>query len=348
MKSSLVDYLVCPICRKNITLDASKKSKNEVLEGTLRCTNNHKFKIIRGIPRFVTDTAQDFVVTEDAFSSKWRKFNKQFHNKKWQDFQLKWLIERYDWKKHSNFIKFLKTKNTILEAGSGVGNSAKLLSTNSNSTVFAIDASESIDFAYKKYGNAKNIHFLQADLRQLPFKKNSFDYVLSDQVLHHTKNTETSFKYLVTFLKKNGHISVYVYNKKAPMREFADDFIRGRTTKMSEQECLEFSKDMACLGQSLSNLNKKITIKRDIPVLQIKKGTYDVQRFIYWYFLKCFWADDDDLDRSVGVNFDWYFPKLAFRHTQDEVKKWCKDSSLKIFKFKEVESGISVTAQRIK
>lgn len=346
MKPDLVNYLICPLCKKNITLSVKKESNKEIIEGTLTCTNNHKFKIIKGIPRFVTDTTKDFVVTEDAFSSKWKKFNKQFHNKKWQDFQLKWLIERYDWKSYANFIKFLKTKKMILEAGSGVGNSAKLLSTNSTSTVFAIDASQSIDFAHKKYGNIKNIHFLQADLRQLPFKKNSFDYVFSDQVLHHTKNTETSFKYLTTFLKKNGYISVYVYNKKSPMREFADDFIREKTTKMSEKNCLEFSKDMATLGRSLSGIKKKITIKRDIPTLQIKKGTYDVQRFVYWYFLKCFWADDGDFDRSVGVNFDWYFPKLAFRHTKDEVKKWCRDSTLKIFKFKEVESGISVTAQK--
>lgn len=346
MNIDLVDYLICPLCKKNITLSVKKESNKEIIEGTLTCTNNHKFKIINGIPRFVTDTTKDFVVTEDAFSSKWKKFNKQFHNKKWQDFQLKWLIERYDWKSYVNFIKFLKTKKMILEAGSGVGNSAKLLSTNSTSTVFAIDASQSIDFAYKKYGDIKNIHFLQADLRQLPFKKNSFDYVFSDQVLHHTKNTETSFKYLTTFLKKKGYISVYVYNKKSPMREFADDFIREKTTKMSEKDCLEFSKDMATLGRSLSDLKKKITVKRDIPTLQIKKGTYDVQRFVYWYFLKCFWADDGDFDRSVGVNFDWYFPKLAFRHTKDEVKKWCSDSTLKIFKFKEVESGISVTAQK--
>jgi len=346
MKPDLVNYLICPLCKKNITLSIKKESNREIIEGTLTCTNNHKFKIINGIPRFVTDTTNDFVVTEDAFSSKWKKFNKQFHNKKWQDFQLKWLIERYAWKSYANFIKFLKTKKMILEAGSGVGNSAKLLSTNSTSTVFAIDASQSIDFAYKKYGNIKNIHFLQADLRQLPFKKNSFDYIFSDQVLHHTKNTETSFKYLITFLKKNGYISVYVYNKKAPMREFADDFIREKTTKMSEKDCLEFSKDMATLGRSLSDIKKKITIKRDIPTLQIKKGTYDVQRFVYWYFLKCFWADDGDFDRSVGVNFDWYFPQLAFRHTKDEVKKLCEDSVLKIFKFKEVESGISVTAQK--
>ena len=117
---------------------------------------------------------------------------------------------------------------------------------------------------------------MQADLRQLPFKKNFFDYVYSDQVLHHTKNTQTSFKYLTKFLKKDGHISIYVYNKKAPIREFADDYIRSKTTKMSVSDCVQFSKDMTILGQSLSGLKKKITIPHDIKLLNIKAGTYDI------------------------------------------------------------------------
>ena len=92
-----------------------------------------------------------------------------------------------------------------------------------------------------------------------------------------------------------------------------------------------------------SNLKKKIRIPRDIPILGIKAGTYDVQRFIYWYFLKCFWAEDGNFERSVGVNFDWYFPKFAYRHTPKEVRDWFKQSKVKITTFKEIESGISVT-----
>ena len=115
---------------------------------------------------------------------------------------------------------------------------------------------------------------------------------------------------------------------------------------MSEHECIEFSKDMANLGKSLRKIKKKITIPRNIPILKIKKGTYDVQRFVYWHFLKCFWADDDNFDRSVGVNFDWYYPKFAYRHTPEQVKKWFKNSKIKITHFNEIESGISVTGTK--
>lgn len=316
------------------------------MEGKLVCQNGHKFNIIHGIPRFVVDKTADFVKTEDAFSTKWKLNYKNHQAKEWTSFQQKWFFERFGWKTQTNFNSFLKSKKTILEAGTGVGNTAKLLSYNPESIVFAIDASESIEFAHKKYGKSKNLHFIQADLRNLPFKKKFFDFILSDQVLHHTDNTKKSFTYLTQFLKQGAFISIYVYNKKAPIREFADDFIRKTTVNMSVKECIEFSKDMSLLGKNLLKINKKISIPRNIPLLGIKKGTYDIQRFIYWHFLKCFWDPSNSLERSIGVNFDWYYPKYAYRHTSEEVKRWYQQSKIKITHFQEIESGISVTGKK--
>ena len=316
------------------------------MNGYLICANKHKFKITDGIPRFVTDLTKDFVKTEEAFSAKWTHHHQNHHAKDWIDFQAKWFLERYEWKTLDKFKAFLDTKSTILDAGTGIGNSAKLLSANPNSQVFALDASQSINFAYKKYDHLSNVHFLQADLRQLPFRKRFFDFIYSDQVLHHTKNTGTSFKYLTKFLTDSGFISIYVYKKKAPIREYVDDYIRKITINMSVNECMDFSKDMTYLGKSLAGLKKKITIPKDIPILGVKAGTYDVQRFIYWTFLKCFWDESDNFERSVGVNFDWYYPKFAYRHTPKEVRKWFQDTKIKIVTFKEIESGISVTGKK--
>jgi len=134
--------------------------------------------------------------------------------------------------------------------------------------------------------------------------------------------------------------------KKGPIREFSDDYIRSITVNMTEKECLEFSKDMANLGKTLSKLKKKIRIERDIPILNIKKGVYDVQRFFYWNFVKCWWSDDVPFYQSVATNYDWYFPKFAYRHTPEEVKKWFSQSQLKIKYFKEIESGLSITGKK--
>jgi len=348
LKEELVQYIICPICNRKFVLKIIKKNNKEILKGILICANKHKFGIKNGIPRLVVDKTINFVKTEDAFSSKWKNFNKTYHSRKWFNHQRKWFLERFGWRTIKNFNKFLKTRKYILDAGTGVGNSAKLFSKNSKAHVFAVDASESIEFAYKKYGKTQNIHFLQADIRKLPFSKRFFDFICSDQVLHHTKDTRSSFKMLTKLLSKNGLISIYVYRKKGPMREFADDFIRKHTVKMTEKKCMEFSKNMAELGKNLSKLKTKITISKDIPILQIKSGTYDIQRFLYWNFLKCWWSPDVSFDQSVATNFDWYFPKFAYRHSEKEVRKWFKDVKLKITHFNEIESGFSVNGKKLR
>lgn len=346
MKESLVKYLICPKCGKDFSLKVSKKRSSEILEGALICKKRHKFSIKGGIPRFVIDKKRLFTRNNESFSSKWKNYNQTHLAKKWISIHDRWFLERFGWKTRKKLRKFLNTRSTILDAGTGVGSGVKLLSLNPKSQVFAIDAAEGIDFAYKKYGVAKNIHFLQADIRAPPFKKGFFDFICSDQVLHHTKDTESSFKILAKLLNKNGVISIYVYKVKGPMREFIDDFIRRSTINMTEKQCAEFSKDMATLGKSLTQINKKITIPRDIPLLQIKAGTYDVQRFIYWNFLKCWWSADVPFEQSVATNYDWYFPEYAYRHTPEQVRKWFVDTGLKISHFDEIESGLSVTGDR--
>lgn len=115
----------------------------------------------------------------------------------------------------------------------------------------------------------------------------------------------------------------------------------------SEKECLQFSEDMAKLGKVLSKLKQKIKITNNIPVLDIKAGTYDIQRFIYWNFLKCWWSDDVPFSQSIATNYDWYFPKFAFRHTPEELKLWFKQAKIKITHFQEIESGISVSGKKL-
>ena len=83
MKLKLLEQIVCPECHTSFSLKIKKKQKEEIIEGILKCKKKHNFSIIRGIPRLVSDKQKDFLNTEDAFSSKWRHFNKTYHSKKW-------------------------------------------------------------------------------------------------------------------------------------------------------------------------------------------------------------------------------------------------------------------------
>lgn len=345
MKENLLQFIVCPKCSAGFSLTSKTTRKGEITEGTLVCENSHRFSVTNGIPRLVMRDGEPVKrQTIRAFSQKWTRFRKASIAKK--RFQYRWYLERFWGRDEARFMRFLRTRKYILDAGTGAGNSAKWFSANQEAQVFAIDLSDGIDTAYENYGKTKNIHFIQADLTRLPFRKNMFDFISSDQVLHHTPDTEGSFKYLTKFLPKGGVIGIYVYKKKAPLREFADDYIRSRVTGMPVNEVLKISRAITLLGRSLARLDAKLMVPEDIPVLGIRKGRYDLHRFVYWHMLKCFWAEDGNFDLSVAENFDWYYPKYAYRHEPREVRKWFRDQKLKILRFNVIESGISVLGRK--
>lgn len=109
---------------------------------------------------------------------------------------------------------------------------------------------------------------------------------------------------------------------------------------------MEFSEQVTELGRELSRLNAKITLRRGIPLIGLEAGEHDVQRLIYWTFLKCFWNEELGEGISNLVNFDWYHPRYASRHTEQEVLGWCREESLDLVHLDVIESGISIRARR--
>lgn len=110
-----------------------------------------------------------------------------------------------------------------------------------------------------------------------------------------------------------------------PVKHFCDDYIREQFTKMSPEQALEQCKAITELGRELNRVNASITLERAIDVLNIPAGTYDLQRFIYYNFIKCFWNSQIGYDLSNIVNFDWYHPNNAQQQTEQEVRDWMKE-----------------------
>ena len=115
---------------------------------------------------------------------------------------------------------------------------------------------------------------------------------------------------------------------------------------MSPAECMELARDITELGRELSRAATAVRLERGVPLLGIAPGEHDVQRLIYWSFLKCFWNDGFSENLNVLVNFDWYHPPYASRHTEDELRGWCGDCGLSIAHMDVSDSGLSVLARR--
>jgi hypothetical protein len=133
----------------------------------------------------------------------------------------------------------------------------------------------------------------------------------------HTENPEATFKHLSGLLSDSGEFACYVYRKKALPREFIDDYFRTKTHNVSNEEMWAFSQQMTELGKALAELKVNF-VSPDIPLLGIVGGEYDVQRFIYWNLIKCFWKDEWSFDLNQSINFDWYAPSNAKRFSKEE------------------------------
>jgi uncharacterized protein YbaR (Trm112 family) len=54
MKHSLVDILVCPVCKGKLELKVEEEGKGEVIKGSLRCGKcNVNYSIADGIPNLL-------------------------------------------------------------------------------------------------------------------------------------------------------------------------------------------------------------------------------------------------------------------------------------------------------
>ena len=95
---------------------------------------------------------------------------------------------------------------------------------------------------------------------------------------------------------------------------------------------MELSSQSTELGKNLSDLKVNVQIP-NIPLLGIEGGEYDIQRFIYYNFLKCYYNENLGIKTSDLTNFDWYAPSNAKRYSEDEFKNLVKENNLEIQTF---------------
>jgi len=276
--------------------------------------------------------------TNASFSEKWVKLDKETSTAAAEEFQKKWVLELYGFKTIDGFKEFLKDKNVIIDAGCGIGyKSAWLAELAPHAVVFGIDFSEAAYVAANRYKGISNLYFFRGDIANLPFKKGSLDFILCDQVIHHTENPQKTFEHLSSLISDIGKFACYVYAKKALPRELVDDYFRKATHNLTHEEMWKLSDQLTELGKTLTELNVKFT-SPDIPALGIKGGEYDIQRFIYWNFIKCFYRADWTKQENDSCNFDWYSPSNAERYSPEEFKDWAKKLNLKIDFFRSEEA----------
>lgn len=292
MKETILKILVCPECKETLRCTAQKKEGNEIKEGKLNCKKCKTEYVIRDfIPRFVPNDAY-----VDNFSFEWHK-----HRSTQLDSQTGTKESTENFKRITGFNLADLEGKLILDAGCGSGRYSEIAA-NAGANVVGIDLSFAVDAAFTNIGKQRNVTIIQADIFKLPFKEETFDYIFSLGVLHHTPDCKQAFMQLPRLLKKGGTISIWVYGKK--MHFLATDVLRVVTTRMDKMH----------LYSLCNTVVEPIYAATKIPLIG--------------YPLRAFISTHTNKDWRVLDTFDWYSPKYQSKHSHDEVFLWFKEIGL--------------------
>jgi len=273
--------------------------------------------------------------TRETFKDKWEHNSQLAFEETLREGSdiFSWILGRNGFRTSDELKEYLKDKRRLLDAGCGNGRVTALLRRYSADTteVVGIDlvSSEIARENLKAYYLFYNVTFLGRDLLDDLKDLGKFDFVYCQEVLHHILDAEKAFRNLCELLSPGGEIGIYVYKRKAPGREYVDDYVRGKISELTYEEAMQVCKQITELGRSLSQRRIKIQVPR-VDALEIEEGEYDLQRFIYHFFMKCFWNPDLTFEENAAINFDWYRPQIASRHTLEEVREWFIRAKLRI------------------
>jgi SAM-dependent methyltransferase/uncharacterized protein YbaR (Trm112 family) len=357
-----------------LKLIAFEQAGPHVMEGLLRCEDNDLwFPITRGVPCFLTgslrpdlrefcdrysldpagDEQTDAPATQQAktaatFSDKWRRFRSYGLEPAHQDFLMGWYCKKFGLRDRSDLVGFYRDRGRVLEVGSGSGFNTRFIAEHCRGEVYGLDISDAAFTTFENTRDFPNCTVIQADLMEAPFPEDFFDLVIADGVLHHTPNTRAAVHALYRKVKPGGQFFFYLYRKMGPARQFCDAHLRAQFTKLPPEDCYAACEGITELGRELSRLNATITLNHPIEALGLSAGTHDVQRLIYYTFMKCFWNEAFDFETNNMVNFDWYHPHDAWQHTDEEVRGWLDELGVRQYQFNDANpNGISVLLTKI-
>jgi SAM-dependent methyltransferase len=272
------NILICPNCKSALI-------ETKVYFECAVCLA--RYYIIKGIPRFVFD--DDYV---DSFSFEWDK-----HRTSLLD-SASGLTRAEDmFFERTGFTKEEIKGKLILDAGCGMGRFVEVVKKYGGDIV-GIDLSYAVEAAKAN----TDADIIQADILNLPFKENSFDYVFSIGVIHHTADTRKAFECLSRLVKPGGKLAVWVYSNdgwKFKIYNFISNFYRIFTTRMPQKLLYKLS----YIAIPMYYLNK-------IPIVGLVFRALfpmSMEKIPEWRVLD---------------TFDWYSPKYQTKHTYKEVLWW--------------------------
>jgi len=284
------DILICPECHAPLRLGTAD----------FACTGcGRTYPIVRGIPRFVPD--EDYV---GNFGFEWTTHSQtQLDHAGNQTTALQFRANtRID-------PEELRGK-LVLDAGCGMGRYAEVAS-RYGARVIGVDLSRAVESARRNLADRENVQILQANLFKLPFPPETFDFIYSIGVLHHTPDCEAAFRGLVKLLKPGGTIVIWLYQGYNSSSYRMSDIYRKITTRLPAR-MLHSMCYISVPGYYVDAVLNKLRLR---PIAQVFRMLLPMSYHPDWHW-------------RVLDTFDWYSPKYQSKHTYEQVFRWFESEGL--------------------
>jgi SAM-dependent methyltransferase len=352
MRPGLEQELHCIECGGTLRLQpfrsaAGPLGRPEVVDGSLECGCGAVFPIIAGVPRLV---AGEFTRTwPGRYPGFFAQYGDRLGHKMGcavdgrngtaqaaapveartaQSFAYEW--ERFgalrpEWEE--NFWGYMSPLTAadldgqrILDAGCGSGRHAYHAG-RAGAEVFAADLGEAVDVAYRNTAALANVHVVQADLRRLPFRSESFDRVYSLGVLHHLPDPYAAFRSLIPYLRVGGEMRVYLYwaleHAPAWQRSLLAGVTAARrvTTRLPHRLLHALSYPIA--GAAFAGFVLPYRALRSWPATRRLAEQLPLRQYADYPFRVC-----------VNDQFDRFSAPIERRYTRAEVMAWLRGGGL--------------------
>lgn len=309
LRECLSEFLVCPECRGPL-------GRPEASGSAFSCPScNKTYPVERGIPRFVS--SEHYVA---SFGFQWTKYSKtqldNGTNRNSEEF----------FRSRLGFAPEEMSGKLVLDVGCGTGRYAEVAS-RFGARVVGIDLSRAVESAYDNLQDRPNVQIMQADVFKLPFREQTFDFIYSIGVLHHTPDCEAAFRCLPRLLKPGGKIAIWVYSRYDRPHYFMSDIYRRVTTRMPHKLLYR----LCYLARPLDRVERALT------ALHLRPAALMLGLLLPT-------SHHPDPNWRVLDTFDWYSPRYQSKHTYNEVFRWFE--SEKLVNIRILDSPISVQGQR--
>src|SRR5947209_7703688 len=211
----------------------------------------------------------------------------------------------------------------VLDVGCGMGRFAEV-ATRWGAHIVGIDLSLAAEVAAKNLAD-RSATIFQSDVFKLPFAPESFDYIYSIGVLHHTPDCEQAFKVLPRYLKPGGSLAVWLYSGYSKWYRFSDIY-RRYTSRMSPISLHRALKVAVPIFYHLDRGLRRVPLLGR-PIAGAVHHLFPVNR-------------QSDPEARVLDTFDWYSPRYQSKHTYEQVFRWFEDCGMEDLHVGEVAIAI--------